>query len=88
MTLATLKEGVLSGYSECTQKTIFHQINITRNIKIKLSSGHNCIVKETVWNRSEEVGIGVDDTKFGPSFGKVTSTVHRKMYVGLHKLVA
>ena len=60
-----------------------------------------CIVKETVWNRPEKVdhlayknlcvlqGSGIIKMITNwPSLGKVTNTVHRNMYMGLHEHVA
>ena len=50
----------------------------------------DCIVKETLWNRSEKVDhlaykywCVLQGSEIWPSLGKVTSTVHRKMYMGL-----
>ena len=61
----------------------------------------DCIVKETLWNRSEKVdhlaykywcvlqGSGIIKMiRYWPSLGKVTSTVHRKMYMGLRDTCA
>ena len=59
----------------------------------------DCIVKETLWNRSEKVdhlaykykcvlqGSGIIKMiRNLDRLGKVTSTVHRKMYMGLHDI--
>ena len=58
----------------------------------------NCIVKETLWNRSEKFdhlaykywcvlqGSGI--IKMIRNLAQVTSTVHRKMYMGLHDTCA
>ena len=64
-------------------------------IKLRSAWSCDCIVKEMVWNRSEEVGLVAykynilvctarfwnhqNDKKFGPVSAKVTSAVHRKM---------
>ena len=79
-----------------------HNIEVQLRVKDEVEFWScDCIVKETVWNRPEKVdhlayknvcvlqGSGIIQMiRNWPSLGKVTNTVHRKMYMGLHEHVA